>query len=905
MRVQQGDTVIRLDDPRVVGVVERRSGDTLTIRLPEDANRREQVNRDEVRPLAEAMLEARKRGTKFRNDLSLTGMKSTLAELVAAFGYATERLRQESLRAVRKQLERAGLEVRPSTDRWGRDDFFSLVVRDDVPTDSPESNPAEAATRTPVEVILPDPFWPSAMGLEANREIAFLRALTAHDPLLCLLHVPDDSATQRWLQPTFEGMASWAYRAAQGFGRTSHFADRAPKVIVGPAAMLQMYLTGSVLSAEALQLCDEPHHMNLVALKKDSDSPVDSARLRAIWPGPIFDFRPQPPLQKDGRLPAEVKSILECLFLLGGQPKGADSDISPITTLLWSKDAYPHLLARSAGNLGRLLSSEGPSKFKGSNESGTALAIKSQLAHWIKATQPDSKVAFEEISVEELDEYGDVKKVSRTDVVNGRDRYEVETLLGSGPMEAFYAQKVFARLKRKNDDTFNLVVPSEAVLWAGPYLADLAHHLGSRGHVLAPGAGDTFLQFRPKALCEQPPDDLPGPAGSGIDPPTVIAPVDPRIKLAQVAGYKTVRKQIADDIIWPETHRRAIRRSSRCSGILFFGPPGCGKSLLARAIAGELDHDVRLLSPSDLRGVYIGWGQIMIREQFDWVAENERRMLVIDELDAVARSRREQFDMHSDEKASVNELLVQLDRVSRLGRLVVGTTNYVDSLDDAVIRSGRFGSFVPVPPPTLDDSVEILDHYLSELLAEQDTNQSQPRIQIPTADAIRDVLKPRFSESLREGRFYCGADLEEAVNRTHRRCLRDAIEAMPETASRQVGNYSDVAVVVSVEELGRSLQGVRRSVSREAVDQFISDVKRFCPTTVADEMEERFGDGVPQGLRSGKRELIVQLHASFEASLQRDEDSGTEFWLARDLQGDPSKEFSGSRIAQHLDDASR
>ena len=73
-------------------------------------------------------------------------------------------------------------------------------------------------------------------------------------------------------------------------------------------------------------------------------------------------------------------------------------------------------------------------------------------------------------------------------------------------------------------------------------------------------------------------------------------------------------------------------------------------------------------------------------------------MLVIDELDAIARSRQE-FQMHSDEKACVNELLVQLDRVLSLGRLMVATTNFIGSMDDAVMRSGRFGRFIPVPPP--------------------------------------------------------------------------------------------------------------------------------------------------------------------------------------------------------------
>lgn len=116
MKIHSGDTVALIEDPRTIGIVERRSGSLLTIRLPERENKREQFPRNKVRTLAELMYEARIRGTKFRHGLSLTG-DSTLAQLVSTFGYATERLRQESLVKVSNQLLRAGLEIRCSTDR--------------------------------------------------------------------------------------------------------------------------------------------------------------------------------------------------------------------------------------------------------------------------------------------------------------------------------------------------------------------------------------------------------------------------------------------------------------------------------------------------------------------------------------------------------------------------------------------------------------------------------------------------------------------------------------------------------------------------------------------------------------------------------------------------------------------
>jgi SpoVK/Ycf46/Vps4 family AAA+-type ATPase len=136
----------------------------------------------------------------------------------------------------------------------------------------------------------------------------------------------------------------------------------------------------------------------------------------------------------------------------------------------------------------------------------------------------------------------------------------------------------------------------------------------------------------------------------------------------------------------------------------------------------------------------------------------------------LSRSRYDIGNMHSDEKANVNELLVQLDRASRLGRLVVGTTNYVKSLDDAVVRSGRFGRFIPVAPPDIDEAMDILEYYLKSLTGQSDLDK-QMHVQVPEAIHLRSILQPLFAENAREHRFFCGADLEEAVNRTYQRCL--------------------------------------------------------------------------------------------------------------------------------------
>ena len=438
MRVKVGDTVV-FSNGQHVGVVERRDGGALTLRLPHERNQRVSLPRGDVKPLAEAMFEARKRGTKFRNNISLTG-SSTLADLVSVFGYATQPLRLSSLNKVLTQLDRAGLKLIPSTDRFARDDTFELLVRESSEEIVEEDDQSQYLELQPM--ILPELFWPRAFGLDSNLEMSFLRALTASAPILCLLHMPDDAEMHAWLQGTWEGMTSWAYHAAQRFQWIGNGEPTSMSVCFGPAAMLHSHLKASVLSSETPRLRDAPHSLNLITLPKESDIPVDIQRLKATWPGPVFEFRPQPSKSSDpaaNQLSADEEAILKCLFLVGGSGFDSAEVLSPLKTLLWSKEACSQIMARASTTFGGLLSGELSGEairhFKGSNESATALALKAHLANWIRKTHPDKRLKFENCETVLVDEEGYSRSVNRTDLsVEGLGQFEVETMLGSGPM---------------------------------------------------------------------------------------------------------------------------------------------------------------------------------------------------------------------------------------------------------------------------------------------------------------------------------------------------------------------------------------------------------------------------------------------------------------------------------------
>ena len=836
MNIMIGDTIVT--DYREIGIVENRSGSTLTIRFPDDGNRREQTVRSQVRPLAELVYEARvnERRIALRSTISMVG-NSTLADLVALFGYSTGQMRRDSLLKVRKQLWRAGLEVLPETDRWSRDDKFkvsllTVLTPPDANDDDDEGSQANPSTLVTDNVALPDPFWPTALGLDRRRELEFLRALSESDPILCLLFVPAEAQTHAWIQGAWEGLCGWSYRSAQRFCRSDGNNTPEIRVRVGPAALLHTYLKPSALDSDAPQLADMPHDLNLITVKREQELPTDFTRLSAVWPGPVFEFKPD----YKGEPLADISLINQCLLLAAGTtPNGSDNQ-SPLTTLIWARTAFAQLMTKPVTAWGGVLASSDITHFKGSNESSTALALKAHLAGWVTRSRVDRVLQFEysededDQDVDEAIDAPDHPKRRRIDLyVKEIGDFEVESMRGSGPMESFYHKKIFSRVKK--DTRFFLIVPTEAILWAGPYVSDLSHHLKEKnGCVMIPSAEGAFLEIVGKPL-DAHPIERPNPLERVEPENSETAVLEGPIRLKDVAGYEEVRSRIDELIIWPEKHGIVLGPTSRSSGVLFFGPPGCGKSRWARAIAGELEQEVRLLAPSDLRGAYIGWGQIMIREQFDWLAENDKRMLVIDELDAIARSRQE-FQMHSDEKACVNELLVQLDRVLSLGRLMVATTNFIGSLDDAVLRSGRFGRFIPVPPPNLQESIAIVDYYLRRL--ELGSKQRGTfKIRVPDKDVLEAMIEPIYKENRDRAKYYCGADLEEAVNRAY---LRGARRVLPDGRWSQESSIEEVHL--TEEDLRKSLIEVPKSIQADAVEQFRQDLDRYCDGEIAESISK-------------------------------------------------------------------
>lgn len=177
----------------------------------------------------------------------------------------------------------------------------------------------------------------------------------------------------------------------------------------------------------------------------------------------------------------------------------------------------------------------------------------------------------------------------------------------------------------------------------------------------------------------------------------------PKLKFADIAGLEDVKERIKEAIVYPFVYPDEYKYFgvSPGGGILLYGPPGCGKTMMAAAAAAECDAAFINLKISDIKDKYVGESEKNIRQVFEFARTYERAILFFDEIDALAGERTSGGEGH--EKSLVNELLAQMDALESKGTprnsLILAATNQPWSVDLALRRSGRFDQAVFIPNP--------------------------------------------------------------------------------------------------------------------------------------------------------------------------------------------------------------
>lgn len=195
----------------------------------------------------------------------------------------------------------------------------------------------------------------------------------------------------------------------------------------------------------------------------------------------------------------------------------------------------------------------------------------------------------------------------------------------------------------------------------------------------------------------------------------IIQPKQENVTFAEVGGLEQVKKQIRRKIITPFIKPSLFNRFRKKvgGGILLYGPPGCGKTLLARATAGECNAEFFNVAISDILDMYIGESERKLHAVFEQARQKAPSVLFFDEIEALAAKR--QHTREATSSKLVSQFLSELDGFTQnnQGVLVLGATNVPWALDPAFRRPGRFDRVVFIAPPDREARAKILKELLS------------------------------------------------------------------------------------------------------------------------------------------------------------------------------------------------
>lgn len=227
--------------------------------------------------------------------------------------------------------------------------------------------------------------------------------------------------------------------------------------------------------------------------------------------------------------------------------------------------------------------------------------------------------------------------------------------------------------------------------------------------------------------------------------PTKVTTGKPKTTFADVAGIDAEKQELMEIVDFLKNKEKFKALGARVPrGVLLAGEPGTGKTLLARAIAGEANVPFFATSGSDFSGIIVGLGVAKIKEMFEMAKRNAPCILFIDEIDAIGQKRSSHSFNDQDREQTLNQLLIEMDGfANETGIIVIGATNRPDMLDTALLRPGRFDRQVQIELPDLAGRDAIL-------------NLHAKKFKIADTVQLKDVARGTTG--------FSGADLENLLN---------------------------------------------------------------------------------------------------------------------------------------------
>ncbi|MDD5208530.1 MAG: ATP-dependent zinc metalloprotease FtsH [Elusimicrobiales bacterium] len=244
-----------------------------------------------------------------------------------------------------------------------------------------------------------------------------------------------------------------------------------------------------------------------------------------------------------------------------------------------------------------------------------------------------------------------------------------------------------------------------------------------------------------------------------------------KVTFKDVAGCDETKEELKDIVDYLKNPKKYQTLGGELpKGVLLYGSPGTGKTLLARAVAGEAGVPFFTASGSEFVEMFVGVGASRVRDLFERAKKSAPAIIFLDELDAVGRSRFAGIGGgHDEREQTLNQMLVELDGFeSKEGIILIGATNRPDVLDTALLRPGRFDRRINVPVPDIKGRLEILNVHAKKIKLTPDTDMSVIARHTPGctgADLSNIVNEAAILAAKKEQKSVDLKDLEEAIEK--------------------------------------------------------------------------------------------------------------------------------------------
>lgn len=287
---------------------------------------------------------------------------------------------------------------------------------------------------------------------------------------------------------------------------------------------------------------------------------------------------------------------------------------------------------------------------------------------------------------------------------------------------------------------------------------------------------------------------------SSTDPSSLRETVieTPNVKWADIGGLEGVKTELRETVMYPVNHPEMFLKFGQnpSKGVLLYGPPGCGKTLLAKAVATECKANFISIKGPELLSKWVGDSEGNVRAIFDKARGSAPCVLFFDEIDSVGKSRMTASNDGGTTDRMLNQILTEMDGMNQKKNVfVMGATNRPGLLDSALMRPGRLDQLVYIPLPDYKSRVKILQAKLGKAPLGEDVNVEQ------------------IAERT-EG--FSGADMTEICQRAAKFAIRDSIRASIANKDKE----EDPVPFLTKKYFDKALENARRSVTQTEIAQF-------------------------------------------------------------------------------------